>query len=80
MPARHSTNCISQGKPDRPEGSLNFWYATGRRAKKIRGKLHDFGRGSHAEALAEYDQQKADLHAGRTPCEDAEGLTRRSSC
>ncbi len=34
-----------------------------------------FGRASHDEALANYNQQAADLHAGRLPADDAEGLT-----
>src|SRR5438046_2386907 len=64
-------------KPARPEGSPLFWHATGRWAKKIHGKQHYFGRGSHDDALAEYNRQKDDLHAGRAPRPDDEagGLT-----
>jgi integrase len=62
-------------KPERPEGSPLFWHATGRWAKKIRGKLHYFGRGSHDEALTLYNQQADDLHAGRVPSDEPEGLT-----
>src|SRR5262245_58280411 len=62
-------------KHERPEGSPLFWHATGRWAKKIRGKLHYFGRGSHDDALAKYDNEKVDLHAGNTPREEVQGLT-----
>jgi integrase len=48
---------------------------SGRWAKKIRGKFHYFGRGSHNDALAEYERQADDLHAGRTPREEDDGLT-----
>jgi integrase len=54
-------------KPERPEGSPLYWHASGRWAKKIRGRLHYFGRGSHDDALAEYNRQAADLHSGRLP-------------
>ena len=62
-------------KPQRPEGSPLFWHATGRWAKKIRGKMVYFGRGSHDDALAEYDSAKDDLHAGRLSRDDKEALT-----
>jgi integrase len=62
-------------KPERPEGSPLFWHASGRWAKKIRGRFVYFGRGDHADALAEYERQAADLHAGRVPSEEPEGLT-----
>lgn len=51
--------------PIRPAGSPIFWHASGRWAKKIRGHLHYFGRGSHDTALEEYNRVKDDLHAGR---------------
>src|SRR5262249_49082672 len=34
-----------------------------------------FGRGSHDDALASYNQQKDDLHAGRVPRDETAGLT-----
>ncbi len=42
---------------------------TGRWYKVIRGKRHYFGKlaDGHEQALATYNAQKADLHAGRTP-------------
>jgi integrase len=67
----------SAAKPERPADSPLFWHATGRWAKKIRGKLVYFGRGSHHDALTEYDRQKHDLHAGRAPVGESEELTIR---
>lgn len=75
MSADNSTHPSNPNKPERPEGSPLFWHATGRWAKKILGKLHYFGRGSHDDALAEYERRKDDLHAGRVPHEDADTLT-----
>lgn len=87
MTERHSTASPSRGKPDkmkpeRPDGSPLFWHAAGGWAKKIRGKLHYFGRVSHADALAVYEQEKNDLHAGRAPRAEqaAEQLTVRLLC
>jgi integrase len=43
-------------------------HATGYWCKKIRGRLHYFGRWDDPDgALAKYNEQKDDLHAGRTP-------------
>src|SRR5262245_34716829 len=76
-----STTQPKTAKPERPDGSPLFWHQTGRWAKKIRGKLHYFGRGSHGEALELYEQQKNDLHAGRLPRdEEPEGLTVHLLC
>lgn len=63
------------GRKEKPEGSPFYWHKSGRWAKRIRGKIHYFGRGSHEDALAEYERKKADLHAGRQPREEEEGLT-----
>ncbi len=75
MSKANSTTPQKQRKPERPEGSPLHWHATGRWAKKIRGRRVYFGRGSHDEALAEYERTKTDLHAGRRPVEESEGLT-----
>jgi len=75
MSTANSSNQSIQEKPARPEGSPLFWHATGRWCKKIRGRLVYFGRGSHDEALANYELQKADLHAGRTPRDESDALT-----
>lgn len=76
MPASNSTVPPAPSnptKPQRPEGSPLFWHATGRWAKKIRGKLVYFT-GTHDEAIAAYEEQKEALHSGRAP-RDQEGLT-----
>jgi integrase len=67
-------------KPERPSGSPLFWHASGRWVKKIRGKLHYFGRGPHADALAEYERVKNDLHAGRVPTDDQDAMTVHRLC
>src|SRR4051794_13469251 len=69
----NSTDPVRSVKPERPDGSPLFWHATGRWCKKIRGKLVYFGRGSHDDALAEYNRVGPDLHAGRRPRDDEPG-------
>jgi integrase len=66
-----------------PEFPL-FPHASGRWAKKIRGKLHYFGRWDSADAgtkwesaLADFKAKVDDLQAGRTPRTSADGLTVR---
>ena len=79
--SEHSTSANPAVKPERPPGSPLFWHATGRWCKKIRGSLVYFGRGSHDEALALYQQQAPDLHAGRRPREaDPDALTVHRLC
>jgi integrase len=74
------TTIQSKSKPERPDGSPLFWHKTGRWCKKIRGRFVYFGRGSHDEALTEYERQKDDLHSGRIPREEDEVLTVHGLC
>ncbi len=77
----------TNGKPAKPQKPHRdfalFPHASGRWCKKIRGKQHYFGkwtgdpdRGAMA-ALALYEAQATDLHAGRTPRPSSDGVTVR---
>jgi integrase len=80
MSKHHSTASPPQDKPAKPAKPYPDFPLTphpaGYWCKKIRGKLHYFGPwGDPDGALAKYNEQKEDLHAGRTPRLEADAVT-----
>jgi integrase len=75
----HSTRKSQNGKskPSKPYPEYPLTaHPAGYWCKKIRGKLHYFGKWDDPDgALAKYLEQKDDLHAGRKPRVEADGTT-----
>ena len=79
------TNSTLPARPDKPAKPAKprddfplFAHASGQWAKKIRGKMHYFGKWEDPEAaLKSYLEQKDALHAGKKPRPDANAVTVR---
>jgi hypothetical protein len=76
----HSTPDSSESKPTKPSKPYPefplFAHAAGVWAKKIRGRLVYFGPWADPDgALEKYNAQKDDLHSGKKPRPDREGVT-----
>jgi integrase len=82
MTEPHSSPKFLRVKPSKPYPEYPLTaHPAGYWCKKIRGKLHYFGPWEDPDgALAEYNRQKEDLHAGRKPREATEGTTVKELC
>jgi integrase len=82
MPTSDSTSPATSDKPAKPNPEYPLYpHATGRWAKRIRGKIHYFGPWSDPDgALDKYLEQKDALHSGRKPREASTGVTLKLLC
>jgi integrase len=82
MPEPHSTPPAAAGKPAKPYPEFPLTaHPAGYWCKKIRGKIHYFGKWDEPDkALQTYLDQKDALHAGRKPREGADGATVKDLC